>query len=294
MDIFALIGSFGGGVIGAYLGALPAFILTGVIAIVGAVAAMAGGSDMTVGYVAFGSYLGPHIAFAGGVAAAAYAGKKKKLKSGTDILTCLYGLSDPMTLVVGGVFGVLGFLVHYLIGGVLHLNTDLPGMTVIISAVIVRYAFGSGGLIGKAGPGEKREYYTGGKGFLCNVLLGAGIGTATGFVYQALVNGGASAEAIGSFPVLCFGIAAVSLIFAQAGFAAPGTHHIALISALAAVTSGNPVMGIIFGILTSLFGDFVAKTFNSHCNTHVDPPACTIFIFTFIVNVLFGSGFFRP
>ena len=184
MNLFALVASFGGGIIGAYMGALPAFILTGVIAIAGAVAAMAGGADMTVGFIAFGSYLGPHIAFAGGVAASAYAGKTKKLGSGTDILS------------------------------------------------------------------------------------------------------------IGSYPVLCFGIAAVSLIFAQTGFAMPATHHIALISALAAVTAQNPVMGIVFGILTSLFGDFIGKTFNSCCDTHIDPPAFTIFIFTFIVNVLFGSGFF--
>lgn len=292
MNLFALVASFGGGIIGAYMGALPAFILTGVIAIAGAVAAMAGGADMTVGFIAFGFYLGPHIAFAGGVAASAYAGKTKKLGSGTDILSCLNGLADPATLLVGGVFGVIGFLIHYVIGAVLHLNTDLPGFTVIISAVIARLVFGSSGLIGKAAPGETREYFTGGKGMLCNVILGLGIGTTTGFVYQALVDGGASAASIGSYPVLCFGIAAVSLIFAQTGFAMPATHHIALISALAAVTAQNPVMGIVFGILTSLFGDFIGKTFNSCCDTHIDPPAFTIFIFTFIVNVLFGSGFF--
>ena len=55
MNLFALVASFGGGIIGAYMGALPAFILTGVIAIAGAVTAMAGGADMTVGFIAFGS-----------------------------------------------------------------------------------------------------------------------------------------------------------------------------------------------------------------------------------------------
>lgn len=274
------------------MGALPAFILTGVIAIAGSTAAMAGGADMTVGFVAFGSYLGPHIAFAGGVAAAAYAARNKKLGDGTDILSCLNGLSDPMTLIVGGIFGVLGFLIHYVLGNVLHLNTDLPGFTVIISAVIARLLFGTSGLIGKAPAGQVREYITVGKGMVCNILLGLGIGTATGFVYQALVDGGATQAALGNFPVLCFGIAAVSLIFAQTGFAMPGTHHIALISALAAVTSGNPVMGPLFGILASLTGDFAGKTFNSHCDSHIDPPAFTIFIFTFIINILFGSGFF--
>lgn len=292
MSIFALIASFGGGVIGAYMGALPAFILTGVMAIAGAAITMAGGADLTVGYVAFGSYLGPHIAFAGGVAAAAYAGKARKLESGTDILTSLYGLADPMTLLVGGIFGIVGYLIHYLIGGVLHLNTDLPGITVVISAVIVRFVFGSSGLIGKAPAGETRAYFTSGKGLICNLILGIGVGTAAGFAAQAMAEGGVSAEALGSFPVLCFGIAAASLIFTQTGFATPSTHHIALISALAAVLSGNPLMGTIFGVLTSLFGDFAGTTFNSCCDTHIDPPAFTIFIFTFIVNALFGAGFF--
>ncbi|MDR1550140.1 MAG: hypothetical protein LBT06_16365 [Hungatella sp.] len=292
MNIFALIASFGGGIIGAYMGALPAFILTGVIAITGAGVAMAGGPDMTVGFIAFGSYLGPHVAFAGGVAAAAYAGKQKKLGSGTDILSSLNGLCDPMTLIVGGIFGVFGFLVHYLAGSILHLNTDLPGITVIISAIAVRFFFGTTGLLGKAPGSEKREYVTSGKGMACNVLLGLGLGTAVGFVYQVLLTSGASDAVLGSYPILCFGISAASLIFIQTGFATPATHHIALISALAVAASGNPAMGTIFGILTSLFGDFAAKTFNSHCDTHIDPPAFTIFIFTFIVNVVFGNGFF--
>lgn len=294
MDIFALIGAFGGGIVGAYLGALPVFILTGALAIAGAVVAMAGGADVTIGYVAFGSYLGPHVAFAGGVAAAAYAGKKKLIKSGTDILSPLYGVSDPMTLVVGGAFGVLGFVIHYFTGSVLRLNTDLPGITVIISALIARFAFGSSGLIGKVQQGEKRAYMAGGKELFCLVLLGAGIGTATGFVYQTMAAAGVSEAAIGNFPVLCFGIAGFSLMFTQTGFAVPSTHHIALVSALAAVLSGNPLMGVVFGILTALFGDFAGRTFNSYCDTHVDPPACTIFVFTFLVNILFGNGFFLP
>ena len=85
MDILALIAAFGGGIIGAYMGALPAFIMTGIYALVGGVLTAAGvGGDVAVNYLAFGSFVGPHIAFAGGVAAAGYAGRKGKLASGTD------------------------------------------------------------------------------------------------------------------------------------------------------------------------------------------------------------------
>ncbi|MBP8853961.1 MAG: hypothetical protein KBG51_02495, partial [Flavonifractor sp.] len=117
MDILALIAAFGGGIIGAYMGALPAFIMTGIYALVGGVLTAAGvGGDVAVNYLAFGSFVGPHIAFAGGVAAAGYAGRKGKLASGTDILSSLNGLGEPDVLLVGGIFGVLGFLIHYCIG----------------------------------------------------------------------------------------------------------------------------------------------------------------------------------
>ena len=42
MDILVLIASFGGGIIGAYMGALPAFIMTGIYALVGGVLTAAG------------------------------------------------------------------------------------------------------------------------------------------------------------------------------------------------------------------------------------------------------------
>ena len=133
MDILVLIASFGGGIIGAYMGALPAFIMTGIYALVGGVLTAAGvGGDVAVNYLAFGSFVGPHIAFAGGVAAAGYAGRKGKLASGADILSSLNGLGEPDVLLVGGIFGVLGFLIHYcigllpVIGSAGPATTDLP------------------------------------------------------------------------------------------------------------------------------------------------------------------------
>ena len=103
MDILALIAAFGGGIIGAYMGALPAFIMTGIYALVGGVLTAAGvGGDVAVNYLAFGSFVGPHIAFAGGVAAAGYAGRKGKLASGTDILSSLNGLGGKGFVILTG------------------------------------------------------------------------------------------------------------------------------------------------------------------------------------------------
>ncbi len=287
MDIMALVAAFGGGSIGALFGALPTFIITGVIAIVGGIATLAGVADVSVGNIAFGSFLGPHIAFAGGVAGAAFAAKNKKLASGTDILSPLNGLADPVVVCIGGIFGVIGFLLNYLYAGVLALPTDTVALTVFTSGIIVRFAFGSTGLIGKYEGKGAREFISGGSGLVYNIVLGLCVGIAVSFVAASMINSGVTKEAMGIFPVICFGISAFSLFFAQTGFAMPATHHIALPAATAAVASGNPVMGVVFAILGSVLGDFWGKTVNSHCDSHIDPPAGTIFILIFIINAIF-------
>ena len=293
MDFMALIAAFGGGIIGAYMGALPAFIMTGVFAIVGGIATAAGApADIAVGVLAFGSFVGPHIAFAGGVAASGYAGKTKKLASGGDILSSLNGLGAPDVLLVGGVFGVLGFVIAYLIGLTpLGPLTDLPGITVIILAIITRLVFGSTGLTGKYTGTGKRVWASGGKAFVYNVVLGGGIGIAVSFIAASLNNAG-NTVALGIFPIICFGFSAVTLIFTQTGFATPATHHITLPSALAAVAGvaafgeAGALLGVLFGILGSVLGDFVGNTFNSHCDTHIDPPAATIFTLTIVISLI--------
>ena len=241
MDILALIAAFGGGIIGAYMGALPAFIMTGIYALVGGVLTAAGvGGDVAVNYLAFGSFVGPHIAFAGGVAAAGYAGRKGKLASGTDILSSLNGLGEPDVLLVGGIFGVLGFLIHYcigllpVIGSAGPATTDLPGITVFIQAGVPRLAFGTTGLTGKYTGSGKREWFATGKGFVYNVVLGGGIGIVVSFIAAFLYENEFTA-AFSIFPIVCFGFAAITLIFTQTGFATPATHHIFLPSGLAAV-----------------------------------------------------------
>ena len=298
MDLFALIAAFGGGVIGAYMGALPAFIMTGIFALVGGVLTAAGvGGDIAVGVLAFGSFVGPHISFAGGVAAAGYAGKKGKLSSGTDILSSLNGLGEPDVIIVGGIFGVLGYIISYgigllpVIGNAGPATTDLPGITVVILAIVTRLVFGKTGLTGKYTGSGNREWFSTGKGFAYNVVLGAGIGIVVSGLAMSLYNSGNTA-AFGIFPIICFGFAAISLIFTQTGFATPATHHIFLPSALAASAGiqvwgeAGVLLGILFGILGSLMGDLVGKSLNSHCDTHIDPPATTIFILTIIINAI--------
>ena len=224
-------------------------------------------------------------------------GHALKLASGTDILSSLNGLGEPDVLLVGGIFGVLGFLIHYcigllpVIGSAGPATTDLPGITVFILAVVTRLAFGKTGLTGKYTGSGKREWFATGKGFVYNVVLGGGIGIVVSFIAAFLYENEFTA-AFSIFPIVCFGFAAITLIFTQTGFATPATHHIFLPSGLAAVagiTAWGPagaLLGVLFGILGSLLGDLVGKSLNSHCDTHIDPPATTIFILTIVINAV--------
>lgn len=289
MDLFAIIAAFGGGIIGAYMGALPAFIMTGVAAAIGGLMGM-GGADpnAAVNIFAFGTYFGPHIAFAGGVAASAYAGRKKKLAAGNDITTCLNGLAAPDVLIVGGVFGLFGYVLHNLIApnlGTAGIVID-PGLTVWISGIVARLVFGKTGLLGKYEGDKPRVWFSTGNGFACNLVLGAGLGIAVAFIGKVLADAGV---ALDLFHVVVFGFAAISLIFAQMGGACPGTHHIVLPAALATAHSGSIIVGIIFGILGSLIGDFAGNAFNSHCDSHIDPPAFTIWTLTIVICLIWPN-----
>ena len=276
MDFLTLAGAFGGGLIGAYMGALPAFIMTGLFALVGGLLQAAGVTgDIALLDVAFNSFIGPHTAFAGGVAAAAYAGRKKELASGADILSSLNGLGSPDVLLVGGLFGLAGG---------------------VINALVCRFGFGNSGLLGSY-PNGGHEWFSGGKGFGCNVMLGLGLGLAISTMAAYFFTTG-NDVALGMWPFVCFGFSAVTLIFTQTGFATPATHHISLIGAYASVvgvTAWGPTAGVIFGtlfaVIASLVGDFVGKSFNTNVDSHIDPPATTIWILACIVHlVAMGLG----
>ncbi len=273
MTINLIFAAFGGGVLGALIGALPAFILTGFMVIAGLMVG-AGGPDV-VGGVAFGAYLGPHIAFAGGVAASAFAHRKGKLEAGGDITAPMAQFNDPAILIVGGVFGVLGLGINYLYSTVLALPTDTVAMTVVTSGLIARLVFGRTGLLGKC-EDKTRVYVPVAESLMTLIVMGIGLGLVSSYfaVEYNLV-------------VLGFGLSAASLIFTQMGFPVPGTHHISLVAAVAAAASGSLLIGAVFGAFSAILGDVFGKTFNAYCDSHIDPPAGAIFILTFIILAIF-------
>lgn len=174
--LLLLITALAGGAFGAAIGALPAFIFTGFVVFLGEGLAIlnrgiASSAASDVGYVSvtgvigFGAITGPHIAFAGGVAASAYAAKKyPEMKPGEGGyhfgkgITYAFG-TKPDILAVGAIFGVIGMLFTQLANGlfsnVLGMSppTDFIAVSVFATAFLARPVFGYP-LIGKpAGDG---------------------------------------------------------------------------------------------------------------------------------------------
>lgn len=296
MTILTVIAAFGGGVFGASIGALPAFILTGVVAIIGGIS---GSAADYVGTVAFNTILGPHIAFAGGVAAAAYAKKIGKSENGADIATACWGYGEPSILIVGGVFGVIGavignIVVPYVFGTLIPFGTDAPGMTVFISGCVARLAFGKRGLLSDA---QSRKALSSGKGLTSLLVMAFSYALVVAGAYCVLMDKAAGNEAItgllDSYHVVIFGLAAVGLVFAEFGVAYNGWHHIGIIAAEAAM-AGYAIggvgaamgLGIVMGLVSAILGDFEGNFLNTDVDSHIDPPAFAICLCTIIISII--------
>ncbi len=294
-DFFSIgyiIAAFGGGLFGASIGALPAFFFTGFLVIAGEMVGVMGGDVDITGHIAFGAMFGPHIAFGGGVAAAAFAAKKGILDAGRDILTppTKGGVRADFwqVLVVGGVFGVIGHLIRAVGEGVLALPTDNVALAVFLSAVIVRLTLSPGktGLLGKFDPNVAssrmslpEDRHNAWLPFHSRiellVLVGVFVGALSG--WMSIITGSA---------FIGFGISAASLVVLNSIGPISVTHHVTLPAALGALAvmagTGNPVAGVIggavFGLIGALIGELGARLFISWGDTHVDPPAFAIFI----------------
>jgi len=330
------IGAAAGGAFGAALGALPAFIFTGFLVMMGVFQAGVGAGlpeNIGVGFagvdLGFGPVFGPHISFAAGAAAAAYAADRGLMESGFDYHNSKdigFALgSRPDILAVGAAFGMFGVALEQTLRQA-HVPTDPIAFTVVASALLHRVVFGYsviGVVSSKAdgffdmGPFEREEMRpageVGGDGgmdgedrlavepWLPNMYkwshvgaIGLAAGAASG--YATLQTGSA---------FIGFGISAASLLFLNLGVERiPVTHHITLPAGtayLAAVASGDAiiagmgpgialVIAALFGFLGAIIGEAFQRVFYAHGDTHVDPPAASIFITHSFICLLVAAG----
>ena len=269
-----------GGAFGAAIGALPAFIFTGFLVFLGeGVAILQRGLADTVGalppvstqdaagitgVIGFGAVTGPHIAFAGGVAASAYAGKKYPEMEpdgwdyhfGKDILYA-FG-TKPDILAVGAIFGLLGMLIRRVGEGLLvvggTLATDMIAVSVFATAFVARVAFGYP-LVGKPGgsgyldmsPFEREEPRTAADGGEVPLEHRDRLATEPWLPHQYRWSGVAAIGLVGGLLggyiylqtgsiFLGYAISAISLLFLNLGVEKiPVTHHITLVGSVGAV-----------------------------------------------------------
>ncbi|MFB6308409.1 MAG: hypothetical protein ABEH35_03685 [Haloarculaceae archaeon] len=327
-----LLVAFAGGAFGAAVGALPSFAFCGVLVIVGELYALAhrtiGGTippvDVT-GSVAFGP-LGPHIAFAGGAAAVAYAARQDYLDTGfayhpaKEVTRGLGSRAD--LLAVGGAFGVVGYWIAT-VSSALSLPVDPIALGVVGSAFAHRIALGYS-LVGspsgrwldmaQSGPGADGESVSADGGRAVEPWLPYQYRwrnvTALGFVVGVL---SAYLAYLTGSPFLAFGLAVAVLLLLNAGVAAiPVTHHMALPASTAALALANaPAAGLspsavaqavplgtallvggAFGLVGGLAGELLQRLLYAHAETHLDPPAASIVVTSLCIAVLAMMGVF--
>lgn len=325
-----LLAAFAGGAFGASIGALPAFVFTGFLVMLGeGVRILSGDYSALMGVdpdtldsaaitsqIAFGPVFGPHISFAGGAAASAYAARKGYMDTGFTYheaknIAFAFG-AKPDILIIGGLFGILGYWITT-ISVAFSLPWDPIAVAVVLSAVAHRLFF-KFPLIGKAKKGllnmkpfEKQEVRDKKSGrllvepwlghqykWLDVTMLGFVVGTLAAFItYQT-----------GSV-FLPFGISAASLLFLNLGVERfPVTHHISLVGSTAMIAAvggyvdahamgGLLLIGAFFGVIAALFGELIQRIFYAHSDTHFDPPAAAIVMGTFVVVLMYWIEIFE-
>jgi hypothetical protein len=336
--VFWLIAAFAGGAFGAAIGALPAFCFTGFAVIAGEALTLANvsgaattgsaeavslSSAMT-GTIGFGPVFGPHVAFAGGAAAAAYAATKEGAMPpqedggyhpGKDIAYALG--TRPDVLAVGGFFGIFGVLSRWSLVTFVPVGFDQIAFTVFISALIHRVVFGYS-LFGSPGgsgyfdmtPFEDGKEVAADGGSVMRPAVEPWLPHQYKWANVAMI--GLVAGLLGGFIVvqtnsmfLGFGISAASLTFLNLGVEKiPVTHHMTLpASAGAAAFVADPsgagaitaiIIGGVFGALGALVGEAGQRVFYAHGDTHVDPPAFAIFVCTLLIGILNLAGVADP
>lgn len=310
--LFGLIAALAGGFVGAAIGGNYAFALTGFAVLASWGIFMATGSTAAFDYLAFGPFMGPHIAFAGGVAAAAFAAKKRYIPSGMDVSSPLAGLGRPSVLLVGSAFGGAAYLVQIGISQIpwFGTHTDSVALTVFLSGVAARIFFG-GSLIGPDKLNDSPSFLGRIKGSQSAAWLGyqskASQYLSIG-VFFGVLAGGASIALATFFPgaaaqaqTFTFGVSAVIILFLILGKDMPVQHHVTISGGLAAVVYmpilagdgfqwGNwdsstwmvavGALGIaaLAGMLAAYLAELQARIFYVHGDTHIDPPAMGIWI----------------
>jgi hypothetical protein len=298
--ILALVLAFAGGIVGALMGALANFILCSLALVIGIAAGISGATLDAAGGLAWGVFLGPHVGFAGGAAAAAYARRIGALEDGKDILTPLIGIEKPTVWLMGGGFGALGYLINVLIAPLAHNAFNSIAVTIVIVALISKLLFDSPRLIDRA-PDHVRSnggrfsyrhsiaWLLWARSPLQLTVLGLAVGAWSGGAALLFLSNSTAAPMA---TLVGFAFSVASLMFVVVGLRFPVTHHIALTAAVATVASGgNLLWGVAWGVIAAFVAHWLAQTVLVFGRTYIDPPSMAIAVCSFAVTGLVPAPF---
>lgn len=262
MRVIDLVLAFAGGVYGSLVGGTISFIFTGLLALIGIAVSLSGGPGY-ISEIAFGPFFGPHTAFVGAVAGAAYAGKlgidlDGDEFAGNDTGTPLYVTKNVKVLLVSGVFAVFGYLINYLFES-RNLPMDTIAAAVAICGVLTRVVIAKDSVIYK----EEVE-----SNYLFDSVWAGALALLTALTVELTgINN------------IGWAVSVVSLSFLFSTVRDfPITHHITMAAGFAQQVYGNIYVTILFGIGSALLGNILNKYTNTNRKSHIDMPAIVITI----------------
>lgn len=287
-----LVGAAAGGALGAALGALGAFYLMGVIVVVVTLLTTFGPDTGLVEGLAFGPVFGPHVMFASGAAAAAYAAHIRCQESGRDIATPLIKYDKMSILGIGAVFGVLGQLLARAVGAIPMVRAADGSEVVMVDALavsVVLTALIAAALWARTPAVERLAWVPWQHRASAVLTVGAMGGAIAGSVFLAWPED--SRTMAGLF---LYGVSAVTLLALVFGAAVPVTHHITLPAALAAGVAAahtdEPtwilVAAVAAGIVSSFVAEGWARLVLERCRMHLDPPAAAIAVMATVLAMV--------
>lgn len=297
--LFWLICALAGGFFGAAIGANYAFAFTGVLILLGLGVVAATGDTIILDYVAFGPVFGPHVSFAGGAAAAAYAARKGYLSSGgKDINTPLQGLVHYDTLFIGALFGGAGYVVERAVRLIpwFGTHTDTVAFTVVLSALVARAAFGRTPIFTRTWKLDETHRWLDFQEKPHHVLslsvMSSTLAAGAAIILAAYIEPNTTETTFTqniyqNAQVLPFAISAVVIFLLTMGYRVPVTHHMTITAGLAAVrflpivhenAIAALVIGVVFGVVAAFLAELANHLFYAHGDTHIDPPACAIWV----------------
>ncbi len=297
MDIVLVFVSFCGGLLASAMGALGAFAFVGVTGLIGIALSVAGSTFDWLGVITFGPFFGPHISFGGACAAAAYASRRGYIESGKDIGKALITLRRPDVLIVGGIFGIIAYVISTGLNVIMTGMIDTVAFTVFLSAIIAKVSFGTTGLAEIFGKTPDKVKQAGGRFSVLHdnvwlpwqntatelTLMGIVIGGLSGYVTYLMLQIPETAAGA-PFVGFCIGVAAFLLLLS--GINVPIFHHIALGASYGVLMSGSLMWGVAGGIIGAFAGDYLARLFLVYGDCWVDPPGMSISFTSFLFFVI--------